>query len=54
MLLALVPFVNTLVFVVLMLHVVEICVVGVLDRGGDFGGSEESDLTGVGLDLLVR
>ena len=32
---------NTLVFIVLMLHVVEVCVVGVLDRGGDFGGSEE-------------
>ena len=42
MLLVLVLFVNTLVFVVLMLHVVEVCVVGVLDRGGDFGGSEES------------
>ena len=44
MLLALVPFMNTLVFVVLMLHVVEVCVVGVLDRGGDFGGNEESEV----------
>ena len=32
-----------LVFVVLMLHVFEVCVVGVLDRGGDFGGSEEGE-----------
>ena len=35
---------NTLVFVVLMLHVVEVCVVGVLDRGEDFGGNEESEV----------
>ena len=44
MLLALVPFINMLVFVVLMLHVVEVCVVEVLDRGGDFGGNEESEV----------
>ena len=44
MLLELVLFVNTLVFVVLMLHLVEVCVVGVLDRGEDFGGSEEGEI----------
>ena len=43
MLLALVPFMNTLVFVVLMLHVIEVCVVGVLDRGGDLE-YEESEV----------
>ena len=36
----LVLFVNMLVFLLLMLHLVEVCVAGVLDRG-DFGGGEE-------------
>ena len=31
-------------FVVLMLYVVEVCVVGVLDRGGDFEGGEEGEV----------
>ena len=31
----------TLVFVVLMLHFVEVCVVEVLDGDGNFGGSDE-------------
>ena len=39
--LAFVLFVHTLVFVVLMLHVVEVCGVEVIDESGDFGGSDE-------------
>ena len=56
MLLALDLFVNTSVFVVLMLRVAEVCVVGVLDRGGTLEVAKKvrfSDLIGVGLDLLV-
>ena len=44
MLLVLVLFVHTLIFVVLMLHVVEVCVVEVFDDGGDFGGSDEGKI----------
>ena len=47
---------KTLVFVILMLHVVEVCVVGFLTEVATLEAVKKvrsSDLIGVGLDLLV-